>query len=96
MTDKNLDRNFDLKEFVVIFFMASAFGTTTLLISELSRVLFNVPLCLHPISIKNILKTCLLNGGTITGIVLIADAFGITEKEIKEDLGLDTEEKDEK
>ena len=84
----------DLKVFAVIFLMGSAFGTTTLLISELSRVLLNVPLYLHPISIKNILKTWFINGATITGIVLIADAFGITEKEIKEDLGF--EEKDEK
>ena len=82
----------DPKDFAVIFLMGSMFGTTTLLISELSRLLINVPLYLHPISIKNILKTWFINGATITSIVLIADAFGITEKEIKEDLGFDTVE----
>ena len=90
MTTKK--ENLDPKDFAIIFLLGSAFGTTTLIVSELSRVLFNAPLCLTPLSLKNILKTIILNGGTITSIVLIADAFGISEKEIKEDLGLDSDD----
>ena len=84
------------KDFGIIFLMGSAIGTTTLLISELSRVLFKVPLSISPLSLKNLFKTIILNGGTITTIVFIGDALGISEKEIKEDLGFDEDEKDDK
>ena len=83
------------KDFAVIFLMASLFGVTTLIISDLSRVLLNTPLCVSPLSLKNIFKTMILNGGTMTSIVLLAEALGISEKDIKEDLGLDEERKNE-
>ena len=90
MTEQTKDE-LDLKDYAVIFLMASLFGTTTLVISDLSRVLFNTPLCLSPLSLKNILKTIILNGGTMTTIVLLAETFGISEKDIKKDFGLDEE-----
>ena len=85
------DEKLNLKEFAIIFLLGSAFGTTTLLISEMSRLLFKVPLYLSPISIKNLFKTWFINGGTITGLVLILDTFGISEKKVKEELGFDEE-----
>ena len=87
MTNKGED--LDPKDFAIIFLLGSGFGTTTLVVSEISRLLFNVPLYLHPISIKNILKTWFINGGTLTSIVLIAHFLGISEKEIKDELGFD-------
>ena len=92
MTKKE-DKNLGPKEFAIIFLMGSAFGTTTLLISELSRLIFKAPLCISPLSLKNFLKTIILNGGTITSLVLILDALGLSEKEFKEDIGFDKDEK---
>ena len=92
MTDsETVEKKLDVKDFAVIFLMASLFGTTTLVISDISRVLFNTPLCLSPLSLKNIIKTCILNGVTMTTIVLIAEALGISEKDIKQDFGIDDE-----
>ena len=87
MTTKKLDA----KDFAVIFLLASSFGITTLLISELSRLIFKTPLCLSPLSLKNIFKTIILNGGTMTTIVLLGEALGISENEIEKDFGLDSE-----
>ena len=77
MTKTKDDNKLDLKGISLVFLLGSAFGTTTLLISELSQVLFRVPLYLSPISIKNILKTWFINGGTLAGLVLISDNLGI-------------------
>lgn len=65
--------------YAVIFLLGPLFGTTTLVISELSRVSLGIPLCFSPISLKNVLKTSLLNGGTITLIALEEENLNIIE-----------------
>ena len=68
------------EDYAIIFVLGSLFGTTTLVISDLSRVLFKTPLCLSPLSLKNFFKSVILNGGTITAIAFVDDVFKVSDK----------------
>ena len=80
MSHQPEEEKLELKDYATIFFLGALFGTTTLMISELSRITLGIPQCFSPISFKKILKTSLLNGGTITLIMLEEDNLAIIQR----------------